>query len=42
MITMTYFFACERRPEKAFLTLTVNYRKIVQKKKIMLLITAVN
>ena len=29
-----YLFAGEKRPENAFLTLTENYRKIVQKNKL--------
>ena len=40
-----YLFLCKKKPENAFLTLTVNYRKIVQKtknKKIMPLKTTVN
>ena len=29
-----YLFACEKRPENAFLILIVKYRKIVQKNKL--------
>ena len=46
MITTTLIFSChwktlvpfslrKKRPKNAFLTMTVNYRKIVQKKKII-------
>ena len=45
MITTTLIFSChwktlvpfslrKKRPKNAFLTMTVNYRKIVQKKKL--------
>ena len=38
-----YLFACKRkRPEKAFLTLTENYHKIIQIKQIMPFKTTVN
>ena len=36
------FYRRKKRPKKAFLTLTENYRKIVQKKKIMPFKTTVN
>ena len=41
--TLAPFCLRKKSPENAFLTLTVNYRKVVQKKKqIMPFITALN